>query len=686
MAGRTEGSARRRVLSVFAGLMATAALFFSMASAASALPPQFYGLDVGAGSFNSEPDWAVIEHSGAKMAHMQFNWQTVASGGWASTYDQYIQKAVSHGEQILPYLYGRKDGTTPYYTESEWNEYENVFVKEAVQRYGYNGSFWTTNSNPCFHPGQSCYRPIWTWEVWNEPNFNTNSPGGTANGKTYAKFLKRTSEAITSGQNAIEGNPHTTLVLVGGIYQGEDRGMAFSTFMAQVKELAGINSYYDGLGIHPYGFGSKGLATTEAARLLSLEGHVEEARKTLTGMCTACSGKSLWVTEFGWGVEGSGPSGSLVSPSEQSSLLRSSYSWLVGASSADKIEYAAWYLYKDACCPGDWAQYAGLRDGNGAYRPSWWGYQAQTGASPFPGGTIDFQANSTQLYSLAASAGSVNWGLGMKAGTSPGIATLSNGEYVMALQANTSTLWVSSPAGGSGNTSLGMAAGTSPSIAGSLTGAEYLIAFQGNDGALWTRSSAGPYGQTSLGMKASTSPAIATLSNGEYMIAFQGNDGALWTRSSSGPYGQTGLGMAAGTSPSITALPKGEYLIAFQGNDGALWTRSSAGPYGQTGLGMAAGTSPSIASLPNGEYMMAFQANDGTLWTRSSSGAYGKTGFGMAAGTSPSITALPNGEYMIAFQGNDGALWTRSSSGAFNKTGLGMAAGTSPSISPPSRW
>jgi hypothetical protein len=361
----------RRLPLLISAMAVGIVLLLSIASSASALPGQFYGLDLGQDSFASEPDWEAIQSTGAKMIHMQFNWQLKEAGGWANTYDRYIELAVSHGEEILPYFYGRKDGSTNYYTEGgsgSWAEYEATFVTEAVQRYGYNGSFWAA------HPSLP-KRPLWVWEVWNEPNFAKNSANGVANGETYARFLKATSEAITNAQHAIASN--NPVVLFGGIYQ-PDLGISLTQYLNEAKKVSGINSYYAGLSIHPYGFGPPGNpANTEVARKQSVIDNVNAARSALNGMCTACNGKSLWITEFGWGVAAGVPK--TVTESEQASLLFNTYDWLSGASAALNIQYASWYLYKDVSDP-TWAGYAGLRRGTGTLRESWCAYAAVTAA------------------------------------------------------------------------------------------------------------------------------------------------------------------------------------------------------------------------------------------------------------------------------------------------------------------
>jgi len=124
-----------------------------------------------------------------------------------------------------------------------------------------------------------------------------------------------------------------------------------------------------------------------------------------------------------------------------------------------------------------------------------------------------FQANNTgNLWTVGSGGGSDNhgdWGLGMKAGTSPAITSLARGGYEMAFQANTGNLITIGTAGNKA-WNLGMMAGTSPAITG-LLGGGYEVAFQANTGSLWTiGSGAGSDtpGDWNLGMKGGTSPSI----------------------------------------------------------------------------------------------------------------------------------------------------------------------------------
>ena len=81
-----------------------------------------------------------------------------------------------------------------------------------------------------------------------------------------------------------------------------------------------------------------------------------------------------------------------------------------------------------------------------------------------------FQANNTgNLWTVGSGGGSDNhgdWGLGMKAGTSPAIAGLADGSYQVAYQLSDGLVRSTGPDYGYESTVLSMRPGTSPSITG----------------------------------------------------------------------------------------------------------------------------------------------------------------------------------------------------------------------------
>jgi hypothetical protein len=585
-------------------ILASATLLGAAASPAFALPERFFGMTAHETMNDSEPDWNALQRAGVQRFRMQIKWQTInAAGGggekgwtnewaWQNTYDRYFEKAAKRDIEILPHIFTRKGGSQQYFWTGEpgfqeWKE----FVWTVVQRYGDAGTFWKN------HLGLPQY-PVHYWEVWNEPNLKVNCPGEWCNGREYGEFLVATSKTIHEAQSAIYAD--TAKVLFGGLYQ-ERWNYPITSYLQAAGLAPGIKTAYDGLSLHPYAFGKEG--EKDAKGNLILRNNSEKAAGISANVNEAYDAqnngigvsKPIWVTEFGWPVDGTGAQH--VTPSDQAWLLGESYNWLKQASaSIYNVKYAAWYFYKDVSSDPNtkWDQHAGLRAYKGAFRPAWYAYQNQAGKSPWPGGQMALQANTNQLFVYSTGTGPGNTGFGMAANTSPSVATLDDGEWVTAFQSNGNQLWIRLGSTEYGNTGFGMASGTSPSITG--------------------------------------------LPNGEWVAAFQSNGNQLWVRRSNTEYGNTGFGMASGTSPSITVLPNGEWVAAFQSNGNQLWVRRSNTEFENTGFAMAPGTSPSITVLPNGEWVAAFQSNGNQLWTRSSSGAYENTGLSMAAGTSPSIS------------------------------------------------
>jgi hypothetical protein len=285
------------------------------------------------------------------------------------------------------------------------------------------------------------------------------------------------------------------------------------------------------------------------------------------------------------------------------------------------------------------------------------------------------------------------YAFGVAAGTTPSIATLSNGTWVAAWQGRdaNNSLWIATGNGlnitAYGDPyALGVAPNTSPSIV-ALPGNNWEVAWQGKDQykSLWLATGSGAQINAKnnpgyLGVADNSSPSLAALPNGGYEVAWQGRDAqnTLWVASGTGislpsaadPYA---LGVAAGTSPSLATLPNGSFEVAWQGRDSnnSLWLASGTGtsiaakgePYA---LGVAAGTSPSLAILPNGSFEVAWHGRDSnnSLWLATGTGAViNSKGYpyalGIADGHSPALVALPDGDFEAMWKGRDanGNLW-----------------------------
>lgn len=644
-------------------IVASSAVLLIMASTVSAAPRLGLMETGGTEPTESAEEWNAIQKSGAELFRTRLTTGGSANGNDWSYYDRVFGQAAERGVTILPVLGGRLDGGLGVPTEKvAWSDW----VKKAVRRYGYNGTFWSAN------PGIPA-RPVIAWELLNEPN-NPEQQGGIAISPwEYGTFLAWAGPAIQAASESWGGQK--TGVLFAGLIGDAEYQWYFQTAYLQ----SGASSAFTGFSFHPYA-----LNPPDGNRFAATKSKIKGARNFLNGL--GAGGKSLWITEFGWPVRAD----FAVSEETQADLLNQSVDWMQAEATWLNLHSIIWYNYRDSDFKTTWAYFCGLRDEVGNFRKSWFAFQAQAGKPRWPVPTIAFQANTGNLWTYTKAGWGSSTPYGMAAGTSPSIGQY-KGRPKVAFQANSGVLWTYEPGGAVTNTGLGMAPGTSPSITALEDG---VVAFQASGGNLWTYQAGGAITNTGYGMASGTSPSITTLpaltnrAPTRYPVAFHGSNGSLWFYEAGGAVVNTGLGMASGTSPSIAALdgPGPTFAIAFQANTGSLWFYEPGGAIVNTGLGMKAGTSPSITALPGGKFAIAFQVNTGALWTYEPGGAITNTGLGLQSPTSPSISALSDAPYYrafeVAFHAGGGSLWTFEPGGAITNTILGNQPGTSPSIAP----
>jgi len=380
-------------------VMVVLALFGTKAKPAAALQ---WGQQW-SGSFSdlvSPSEWEALDRSGASMIRIHGFWGWVQQAGqehatpeelskvkepwetpaaWNHTYDRVFRLAAEHEVELLPYLYARKTDAArkQFYlyegAEKEaWNEWFK-FVWTFVQRYGRGGYFW--DAYPDLSGGR--YRPAVIWEVWNEPNLPENNPGGTTVlPQKYAEFLIANSNTITSAQNEVRnpGEANDTVVVHGGLLQYGMGEWTVGKFLSKEILVSGFSSSFGGLGIHPYW-----LSGTEGEKLAGVVQNVENARNGLN--IYGLGSKSIWITELGWPVAGTG--NPISTEGEQANLLTQSFNWIASKNVAWNIRYAAWYASKDISDP-NWAYHSGLRNFHGDFRPAWYRYINVTGAAQWP--------------------------------------------------------------------------------------------------------------------------------------------------------------------------------------------------------------------------------------------------------------------------------------------------------------
>ena len=694
------------------------------ASAAATLGVMFSGSNREAQE--SIEEWKVLGKSGAGYFRFPLSPGGSGNGTNWTYYDQIFARAAENGIRILPTLNGRFDGQggVPSTDEKEaWTAWE----KEAVRRYGYNGTFWSSNPSIPAMPANA-------WELWNEPNKADAGISATA----YGEFLKWAGPAVQSASESWGGQK--TGVLFGALLSWNG-GTGYQNYFKEAVARSGMEAF-TGFSFHPYTVGITGSSEEVAnnEKIAQTKIATTGARNLLDGR-TGGSGKSLWITEFGW------PNRAEYAVTEgwQANMLEQTVGWMKSKAEAYNIHAIIWYNSRDSDFTSGWQYRCGLRDEAGNFKQAWFAFQKEAGASRWPVARVVMQDNTGHAIDWSKSGGGVNTLLGMKGGTSPSVGQY-RGSHEVAIQANTGTLFAWTPSGGGINTNLAMAPGTSPSIT-PLEGGR--IAFQGQDGSLWTYDSNGSSsnpryplevadvrdvngdGKADLvGRYGSTGDTRAGLSTGStfagssswggfptaYSINFAdvNGDGKADIIGRNSP-GDVQVGLSTGSTfagshywgPFSTA-----YSINFADVNGDgkadIIGRNSSGEM-QVGLSTGStfagsnywgpfstayaihfadvngdGKADIIGSNSSEDVQVGLST--GSTFAGSKPWGSWNTSLQLAPGTSPSITVRPvtyyrhPAQYPVAFQAADGNLVYVDGTGTVVDTGLGMRAGTSPAI------
>ena len=274
--------------------------------AAAAVPANFWGV-VPQATPTAE-QFQRLKRGGVDSVRIPIVWSAVQpiAGRRRSTGRRRLRSssdAAQPGIEVLPFVYRRAElggavgpgrprsvrrrATLPVRTGAQRSAWTN-FVKQAVARYGPNGSFWA--ENPAVPK-----RPIRTWQIWNEENFKYFV--ARPNPAEYGKLVKLSYAAIKSADPGAQ-------VILGGLFarpkeatgNGKPPQAYFaSDFLDQMyKTTPGIKSKFNGVALHPY---------TGSYQELTPE--IEEVRDVLKANHDA--GKGLWITELGWSSQPPAP-------------------------------------------------------------------------------------------------------------------------------------------------------------------------------------------------------------------------------------------------------------------------------------------------------------------------------------------------------------------------------------------
>jgi polysaccharide biosynthesis protein PslG len=239
-------------------------------------------------------------------------------------------------------------------------------LTQAIERYGPNGEFWAT------HPSLPV-RPIRTWQIWNEPNFEffVARPNPTE----YGKLVKLSHAAIGSA------DPGAKVVLAGLFAQpkgsrtpsGRHAGLNWfaSDFLSRMyKTTPGVKTSFNGAALHPY-----------TSTWQHLKPEIEEVRGVLKSNRDA--GKGLWITELGWSSEPASRGDAFAKgPAGQAAQLKGAFTLLRNNQRKWGIQQVDWFSVDDQAGACNFCGGSGLFGPGFTPKPAWRAYVKFTGGTP----------------------------------------------------------------------------------------------------------------------------------------------------------------------------------------------------------------------------------------------------------------------------------------------------------------
>ncbi len=322
-----------------------------------------YGVD--ALDFPSAAGYQAVDGAGGRVVRLSIFWQKVEPTAnsvpdW-SAYDAAFTAAAGAGIRILPLLHGSAPWVNSNFEQpplgATWKQAAwKHFVNEFAARYGHGGVFWK------LHPTLA-YLPPDYWEVWNEPNLRFFWGGRPQPGK-YLTLLRITGEALKSADPSAQ-------VSVGGLFEHARHGFGLraSDFLNRLYRRPGAESYFDAVGLHPYGTKPRDvLANVKLARRV-MRRHGDGATPVL-------------VTELGWAVGGLGLARSPFKATLRQQAHRLTRSFhMLAARPALGIRVLLWFSLQDGA-ENLWIYRMGLFNRAAQPRPAWYAFARVAGGHP----------------------------------------------------------------------------------------------------------------------------------------------------------------------------------------------------------------------------------------------------------------------------------------------------------------
>jgi polysaccharide biosynthesis protein PslG len=280
------------------------------------------GLDVGLntdiggwGTSQAQRMNQIENQTATKWIREAFDWSQIEpqNGSYDfSNYDTLVTLAAQNGVHILANLL-----SAPSWAAATWNTIPSdpsayaSFVATVVSRYGPHGSFWTN------HPTLT-KDPITTYELLNEPYYD-NGDNGDYNPGRYARLIKA---AGAAGHTA---DPSAQFLLAAENQSQLVSGTWTWWIDALYQAVPDLNTYYDGIAVHPYGTDLTSASFPGYDQIRRVES-IHQQFSTHNA-----ADKPLWITEIGWPTCTNGGSDRCTTATGQANDLTTVFNYARGS-------------------------------------------------------------------------------------------------------------------------------------------------------------------------------------------------------------------------------------------------------------------------------------------------------------------------------------------------------------------
>jgi hypothetical protein len=328
------------------------------------LPPGFIG--VSPQSPASSSDFELMREAGVSSVRLPLYWTvvqaeapTVADPDW-SGFDREVGLAAAAGIRVMPFVWGSPEWAAPQVTDlpvrSSWQRWGwTSLLREAVDRYGPNGSFWDENPELPF-------LPIHRWEIWNEENIVTFAD--RPDPADFATLIR------ISGRALHRADPDSQVIL-GGFFGRPLQvppNVASGDYLSRLYRAHDVKRYFDGVALHPY-----------VARARAMGAQLANLRRIMRVHNDAST--PIYLTELGWGSS-SGPTRWERGLLGQANQLSEAFSMLSTQRLRWHIGGAWWFTWTDEGGSCQFCRSAGLLTEKRQAKPAWYRFNAWTGGDP----------------------------------------------------------------------------------------------------------------------------------------------------------------------------------------------------------------------------------------------------------------------------------------------------------------